>query len=281
LSRNARADVAGELARDYVRIMKHIVVALLVAAACHHEHVAPAPPLTEVAIAMPIAPGKTAAWQDALRDFMGTRYGEYEASRRRYGLTSQTTLLQRTPMGDFALVHMTGADVRASFHAMSTSQDPWDVKWRELTSSLHGVDFNRDGRVAPDVVPVFETAPAVGAPAAAPFMFLAPLAPGGAASLRALGRELVGARLNDYVRARAAIGVHREAAFLETTAMGDAIVIYWETDDAAASLARFAASTDPFDLWLRTQIATLHPLGLDQLAGIAKANELVAQYPHR
>ncbi|HEY1816018.1 MAG TPA: hypothetical protein VGG74_26905 [Kofleriaceae bacterium] len=255
--------------------------ALVASTACHHDHqgAAPATPLVEVAVAMPIAPGKTDAWQAALHEFMGARYDEYEASRRRYGLTSQTTVLQRTPMGDFALVHMTGADVRASFHAMSTSQDPWDVKWRELTSSLHGVDFAKDGRVAPDVVPVFETSPPA-ASVAPPFMLLAPLAPGAADSLRALGRELDGPRHADYLRARATIGVRREAAFLETTAVGDAIVIYWEADDPKASLDAFAASTDPFDVWLRGQMASLHPLALDQLAGIAKRNELVAQYPH-
>ena len=86
------------------------LAALVTLAACHAAHHTPPPaaPLTEAAIAVPIAPGKTAAWQAALEDLLGPRYAEYDASRRRYGLTSQTTFLQRTPMGDFAVIHLTG-----------------------------------------------------------------------------------------------------------------------------------------------------------------------------
>jgi hypothetical protein len=249
-------------------------------AACHSGHV-PAktdPPLTEAAIAVPIAPGKTEAWQQALHDLTGPRYAEYESSRRRFGLTSQTTFLQRTPMGDFALIHMTGPDVHASFHAMSTSQDSWDVKWREMTMDLHGVDFAKGERVIPKVVPLYSTDGAAET-SANQFMFLAPLGPGGGDRLRELATEIAGARHVDYVRARASIGVRREAVFLESTSMGDAVVVYWLADDPKASLQRLAASTDPFDVWLRDNAKQLHPLPLDTITAIASANTLVGQYP--
>jgi hypothetical protein len=256
--------------------MKLLVLVFLVA--CHdtHHH-ATTPALTEAGIAVPIAPGQTAAWRAALEELTGTRYAEYESSRRRFGLTSQTTFLQRTPMGDFALIHMTGPDVHAAFHAMSTSQDPWDVKWRELTKSLHGIDFATGERVMPEVVPLYD----MGAPrdGAKPFMFLAPLAPGAADRLRAIAADITGPRHIDYVRARERIGVHREAVYFESAAMGDAVVVYWLADDPAASLDALARSTDPFDAWLRDEIARVHPIGLDAIAGIAKTNALIARYP--
>ena len=68
-------------------------------------------PLTEVAIAIPIRDGKTADWERKLGELVGSRYAEYETSRQRYGLTSQTTFLQRTPMGDFALIHLTSGNI--------------------------------------------------------------------------------------------------------------------------------------------------------------------------
>jgi hypothetical protein len=261
------------------------VLVALALVACHHDHhhaVAPpieavsSAPLTEAGIAIPIAPGKTAAWQAALDELLGPRYAEYESSRKRYGLTSQTTFLQRTPMGDFALIHMTGADVRASFHAMSTSQDPWDVKWRAMTQDLHGLDFAKGERVTPSVVPLFAMEGAGGKP----FMFLAPLGEGGAARLRELATEISTTRHADYLHARTAIGVHREAVFLESTAQGDAVVVYWLADDPVASLAQLAASTDPFDRWLRSELEHVHPISLDMIASIARSNSLIASFPH-
>ena len=265
--------------------MTKLLVLALVLAACHHDHnhaaspppeAAAAAPLTEAGIAIPIAPGKTPAWEAALHELTGPRYSEYDTSRRRFGLTSQTTFLQRTPMGDFALIHMTGADVHASFHAMSTSQDPWDVKWRELTQNLHGVDFAKGERVTPQIEPLFAMDAADTAGTA--FMFLAPLGDGGAAKLRTLATELA-ARRADYEHARRALGIHREAVFLETSAQGSAAVFYWLADDPVASLHALAASTDPFDRWLRDSLAGVHPISLDAIVQIASANTLVGQYP--
>ena len=261
----------------------------LAASGCHHSHgggasSAPAAndnaPLTEAGIAIPIAPGKTEAWRSALLELLGPRYAEYESSRERFGLTSQMTFLQRTPMGDFAcLIHMTGADVRASFHAMSTSKDPWDVKWRTLTQDLHGFDFGQGAKVTPTVVPLYGMDTESKERGSA-FMFLAPLGPDGAERLRTIAPAIAGGRHADYVRARAAIGVHREAAFLESTGRGDALVVYWLADDPVASLRSLAASRDPFDEWLRGEAEQAHPIPFDAVVDIASKNALIATYPH-
>jgi hypothetical protein len=254
----------------------------LTLAACHggadNPHGGGQPALTEAAIAMPIAPGKTEAWTAALHELTGPRYDEYDTSRRRFGLTAQTTFLQKTPMGDLALIHLTGPDVHASFHQMSNSQDPWDVQWRELTEDLHGVDFAKGDKVLPHVEAAYSMGDA--ASAAPEFLFAAPLGEDGVAELRALARELMGDRHDEYALARQAIGVEREAVFLETTAMGDVAVFYWRARDPQASLRELAASEEPFDVWLRDQAAKAHPVALDMLTEIASANVMVGQYPH-
>jgi hypothetical protein len=263
-----------------------ILLAVLVAVpACHGSHDPEAPVehrtdavMEEAGVAVPIAPGKTAAWQSALEELVGPRYAEYEASRTRFGLTSQTTFLQQTPMGDFAVIHLTGPDVHKSFHAMSSSQDAWDVKWRELTMDLHGVDFAQGERVMPKIAPAYSM-DSGGPPGGRSFMFVAPLGSGGADRIRAIAREVMGDRHADYVRARARIGVRREAAFLESTAKGDAVVFYWVADDPVASLAKLADSTDPFDVWLRGEAERAHPISLAEITRIASANKLIAQYP--
>lgn len=256
-----------------------LVVAAL--AACSHHQPAVTAPLTEAVVAVPLAPGKTAAWRASIEELTGPRYAEYEASRKRFGLTAQMTFLQQTPMGDFAVIHLTGPDVHRSFHEMTSSTDPWDVSWRQLTTNLHGIDFNAGERVFPKLELAYAMEATGDTTRAQPFMFLAPLGPGGAARFRELGRELMGARHADYVRARAQLGVRREVVFLESTAMGDAAVIYWLADDPKAALARLTTSSDPFDQWLRAQAAQLHPLPLEQVATIASHNELIGEYPHR
>jgi hypothetical protein len=254
-----------------------IVAALLLAACSHPSHTTP--PVTELGIAVPIAPGKTDAWRAALEELTGPRRDEYASSRRRFGLTSQTTFLQRTPMGDFALIHLTGPDVHAAFHRMSSSRDAWDVKWRELTLDLHGVDFAKGERVLPKVAPAFgmDTGDGTGTP----FMFLAPLGAGGADRVRAIARTVTGDKHAEYVRARRRAGVHREAVFLESTAMGDAVVVYWLADDPPAALRVLAASGDAFDTWLRRELAAAHPIPLDTIVDIASRNAKIADYQAR
>jgi hypothetical protein len=256
-------------------------------AACHdgHGHAysttttnqAPEVPMTEVGIAVPIAPGKTEAWRLSIEELTGPRYAEYESSRKRFGLTSQTTFLQKTPMGDFAVIHLTGPDVHASFHAMSTSRDDWDVKWRDLTLDLHGVDFAKGEQVLPKVRPAFATDDA--AIAGQQFMFLAPLGPDGRQRIGEIANAVMGPRHGEYVRTRQKIGVQREAVFLESTSMGDAAVFYWIADDPVASLKRLAASTEPIDRWMLGEAEKAHPISLAAITSIASSNVLVGRYP--
>jgi hypothetical protein len=233
--------------------------------------------MTEVGIAVPIAPGRTEAWRLSIEELTGPRYAEYESSRKRFGLTSQTTFLQKTPMGDFAVIHLTGPDVHASFHAMSTSRDDWDVKWRDLTLDLHGVDFAKGEQVLPKVMPAFATEGA--STAGQQFMFLAPLGSTGRHRIGEIAKAVMGPQHDEYVRARRRIGVQREAVFLESTSMGDAAVFYWIADDPVASLKRLAASTEPFDRWMLGEAEKAHPISLAAITAIASSNVLVGQYP--
>lgn len=258
----------------------YLMLAAVVAPACHHfDHhphssdVSAGPPLTEAALAIPIRAGQTDAWQRAIVELTGPRYSEYESSRQRMGLTSQTTFLQRTPMGDFALIHMTGPDIHRTFHVMSSSQDPWDVKWRELTQSLHGMDFAKGEAVMPTIEPAFSTGE--DAEEGRPYMFMAPVVD--VAAFRAIARELNGPRRAEYLTSRQRWGVRREAVYLETAAMGTAMIVYWRASDPKASLAGMRGSSDPFDRWLRSAATGAHQMNPDELP--ITSNVLVGRYP--
>jgi hypothetical protein len=68
--------------------------------------------------------------------------------------------------------------------------------------------------------------------------------------------------------------------FLESSQSGDMAVFYWLADDPQNSLHAFAASSDPFDAWLRTRASAAHPVPLEVLTEIAAKNTLIARYPH-
>lgn len=262
------------------RLTGLVALSLLVAmsAGCDHLRSQHAErKLTEAAVAMPISPGQTAAWQQALGELTGQRYAEYDASRRRFGLDTQTTYLQRTPAGDFALVYMAGPDVVDSFRRMSKSQDPWDVQWRQLTQALHGKDFShRDAEPMVEAGFSMQEGDLAGT---RPFMFMAPLGEGKRDQFQRLARSLMGERHAEYVKSRQRIGVHKESSFLQKTPRGDMVVFYWRSADPRASLAKLRDSGEPFDRWLFENVRAVHPQAPETLVRTASANTLVAQYP--
>jgi hypothetical protein len=149
---------------------------------------------------------------------------------------------------------------------MSSSQDPWDQDWRKLTLDLHGMDFAQGKKVMPSVEPLFETS-ATEPTEGQRFAFVAPVAANKLGELRALAQRWRGPEHAVYAAARAAIGVRREAAYLETSSAGTALVVYWRADNPAASLQQLSGLDD------------IIAIPTAQLATIAGTNRLIAQYP--
>lgn len=160
-------------------------------------------------------------------------------------------------MGDFAVIHLSGIDVGKSLHAMSASQDPWDVAWRDLTRSLHGIDFAQGEAVRPRIEKLYGMDDGAAGPAR-PFLFIAPV--GDPTALRELAAQLQGPRHDEYAAARRRLGVHREFVFLRRSASGDAVVFYWLADDPKAALTALMQSDAPVDSDLRDVAHATHPV---------------------
>jgi len=93
-------------------------------------------------IFFPILPGKTEEWKQFGRSFLGSRRAEYEASRRRAGLTKEVAALQQTPMGDFAVLYgESETNPEEINRRWATSTDPFDIWFRQKVMELHGVDL--------------------------------------------------------------------------------------------------------------------------------------------
>src|SRR5262245_46120205 len=99
--------------------------------------------MASLASAFPIQPGKFEAWKRFAAEMAGPRRAEHEASRQRLGMTKERAYLQQTPQGDMAIVYMEANDVGQVFQGLATSQDPFDVWFREQVNDLHGVDLSQ------------------------------------------------------------------------------------------------------------------------------------------
>ena len=103
-------------------------------------HVPMEVPLTLMAVAFPILPGKTGEWRSFMEELNGPRNAEFTDSRRRAGV-HERTFLQPTPMGDLVIVTLEGDDPARSFGQMASATDPFTTWFLERAKAIHGVDM--------------------------------------------------------------------------------------------------------------------------------------------
>ena len=88
-----------------------------------------------------------------------------------------------------------------------------------------------------------------------------PILPGKTAEWRAFVNELGGARHQEFAESRRRAGAH-ESTFLQSTPMGDLVIVTLEADDPAASFGRMVSATDPFTRWFLEQVKAVHGVDL-------------------
>jgi hypothetical protein len=106
-----------------------------------------------MAVAFPIAPGKTAEWREFMAELNGTRHAEFAESRRRAGV-HERTFLQATPMGDLVIVTLEGDDPARSFGQMTSAKDAFTTWFLERVEAVHGVDLTAPMTEAPSTLVV-------------------------------------------------------------------------------------------------------------------------------
>ena len=93
---------------------------------------------------VPLAPGKTQAWKNYVKEITGPRSEEHKKSRMRAGVTSELVYLQQTPHGDMCVVMLGGENPTRSFELLVKSSDPFDKWFREkILIEAHGLDLSQ------------------------------------------------------------------------------------------------------------------------------------------
>ena len=84
-----------------------------------------------------------------------------------------------------------------------------------------------------------------------------PIVPGKTPEWRAWMEELAGQRHDEFVASRRAVGLH-ERTFLQSTPMGDLVIVTLEGDDPVASFGRLLSNTDEFSTWFLDRAEAVH-----------------------
>jgi hypothetical protein len=93
-----------------------------------------------MAVAFPIAPGKTDEWKKFIAELNGPKRAEFVASRKGIG-ARERTFLQPTPMGDLVVVTLEGDSPAEAFGRFVTSTDPFARWFIATVNELHGIDI--------------------------------------------------------------------------------------------------------------------------------------------
>ncbi len=96
-----------------------------------------------IAFSIPILAGKTEAFRAAQRRFVVDRRTEFEASRRRLGVTAERGFFQRTPNGDLAIVVFDVIDPARMLAGTASSTEPLDADFRRYLLDVFGLDLTQ------------------------------------------------------------------------------------------------------------------------------------------
>ena len=97
--------------------------------------------MPSIAFTVPIVPGQETLDRDTLAEVQGSRQADYQESRKRLGITREAVWHQETPVGNVAVVYLEANDIGSAMMGIATSQEPFDVWFRERMNEIHGIDL--------------------------------------------------------------------------------------------------------------------------------------------
>lgn len=83
---------------------------------------------------------------------------------------------------------------------------------------------------------------------------VAPVLPGKTEALRNMYKVLKKEKWNEFVKSEKRTGTEKERNFLQNTPMGDMVIVRLESKELKKTFEAFAASKDPFDIWLKEEL---------------------------
>jgi hypothetical protein len=109
-----------------------------------------------ICFAAPLLPGTSLHDRDEMLScWQGERREEHSRSRRSHGITREAVWIQSTPAGDVAVVLIESPDLAHALLGLATSQEAFDVWFRDHLMTVHGMDLGA-GMTLPEQVLSFQ-----------------------------------------------------------------------------------------------------------------------------
>jgi hypothetical protein len=99
--------------------------------------------MASLGMALPLLPGKTEDWKRWCQEVESSRLNEFQASRKRLGITREASFLQQSPLGDMGVIYIEAEDIASVFLGQATSQESFDVLFRQKTQEFFGLDLTQ------------------------------------------------------------------------------------------------------------------------------------------
>jgi hypothetical protein len=93
-----------------------------------------------LAMAIPVPAAQKDRFQKFIKELQGPRHGAFVESRKRLGV-HERTFLQTTPMGDFVVVTLEGADPQGAFSRFGQGTDDFTKWFKAEVQAIHGMDL--------------------------------------------------------------------------------------------------------------------------------------------
>jgi hypothetical protein len=110
----------------------------------------------------------------------------------------------------------------------------------------------------------------------AAFAFALPILPGQEEAVKRIGEAVSGSETlrEAYAESRKKLGISKEKVWVQRIPIGQALIVYWETEDPQRTLREMANSQEEFDKEFRQLVETAapaldltqeYPLSIEQL----------------
>ncbi len=105
-----------------------------------------------ITFALPILPGKQEAWRRCLQEMLDVYRSDYEAFRRRLGMTKVSVWLTEMPGGNMVIVHIEAEELETILPKLAASDHAFDRWLRQHVLELHGLDVTQPTRMVTELV---------------------------------------------------------------------------------------------------------------------------------
>lgn len=105
--------------------------------------------MPEIVFARPIRPDMTEEYKQFIHDLQSARREEYVETRRNMGVKRIKLWIQHTSGGDLLITYYDVEDIGRLEQGLTSSENPFDVWFREQVEKYHGVSLDEGPKGSP------------------------------------------------------------------------------------------------------------------------------------